>query len=212
MYLVLYRYIAYSNKRILKNDVIHMKCPNCGREVEKGNLFCTHCLAEIPWVQEYNTVETLMEKKKMEEPEDLPKKPKTRLEEAIGYFKMHLTRERFSLRIVGGLVLCVLIFIFVVRVLYVNSFDENMLYEIAKEAYIDGEYEKALEYANRSLEKNNLFIDAELLSARVLEAQGDRESAVMVMEPVIKAFPDHVGAFELYIRLLADSGRTIEVK
>lgn len=189
-----------------------MKCPNCGREVEKGNLFCTHCLAEIPWVQEYNSVETLMKKKKMEEPEDVPKKPKSRLEEAKEYLKMQLSGVHLSVEIVGGLVLCVLIIIFAAWVSYVRSFDENVLYEIAKEAYIDGEYEKALEYAERSFEKNSEFVEAELLSARVLEAQGDYESAVMVMETVIKTFPEHVGAFELYIRLLAASGRNYEAK
>lgn len=51
-----------------------------------------------------------------------------------------------------------------------------------------------------------------MLAARVLEAQGDLDSAVMIMETVIKTFPEHVGAFQLYIRLLADSGRTVEVK
>lgn len=189
-----------------------MKCPNCGREVEKGNLFCTHCLAEIPWVQEYNTVETLMEKRKMEEPQDVPEKAKFSLEKVILYLKLTFSRKNFGIELLGGLVLCVLIFYIIIRVLYVNSFDENELYNIAKEAYIDGEYEKAIEYSERTLEKNSSYIEAELLAARVLEAQGDLDSAVMIMETVIKTFPEHVGAFQLYIRLLADSGRTVEVK
>ena len=34
-----------------------MKCPKCHREVEKGSLYCPHCLAEIPWVREFDSVE-----------------------------------------------------------------------------------------------------------------------------------------------------------
>lgn len=36
-----------------------MKCPKCHKEVEKGSLYCPYCLAEIPWVREFSTVETL---------------------------------------------------------------------------------------------------------------------------------------------------------
>ena len=39
-----------------------MKCPKCHKEVEKGSLYCPYCLAEIPWVREFSTVETLMKK------------------------------------------------------------------------------------------------------------------------------------------------------
>lgn len=34
-----------------------MKCPKCHKEVEKGSLYCPYCLAEIPWVREFSTVE-----------------------------------------------------------------------------------------------------------------------------------------------------------
>lgn len=189
-----------------------MKCPNCDREVEKGNLFCTYCLSEIPWVQEYNTIETLMEKKKMEEPEDMPGKPLSRLDEAKGYLKHILSKRQMRVESLGGLVLCVIIFFVVVRVIRIQNYDEYTLYDIAKESFVEGEYAKAMEYAERALDKNPSFIDAEILYARVLETQGNYEAAVMVMETVIKTYPDHVGAFKLYARLLADSGRTAEVK
>lgn len=39
-----------------------MKCPKCHKEVEKGSLYCPYCLAEIPWVREFSTVETLMKR------------------------------------------------------------------------------------------------------------------------------------------------------
>mgnify|MGYP000455969986 CR=1 FL=1 len=45
-----------------------MKCPKCHKEVEKGSLYCPYCLAEIPWVREFSTVETLMKKEAAEPP------------------------------------------------------------------------------------------------------------------------------------------------
>lgn len=40
-----------------------MKCPNCHKEVEKGSLYCPHCLSEIPWVREFDSVETQLRKR-----------------------------------------------------------------------------------------------------------------------------------------------------
>ena len=59
-----------------------MKCPKCHKEVEKGSLYCPYCLAEIPWVREFSTVETLMKKEQQNRPSE--KKQKT---EIIKYFK-----------------------------------------------------------------------------------------------------------------------------
>ena len=45
-----------------------MKCPKCHKEVEKGSLYCPHCLAEIPWVREFDSVETQMKKQQQRKP------------------------------------------------------------------------------------------------------------------------------------------------
>ena len=46
-----------------------MKCRNCGAEYEEGNLFCPKCGKEIQWVPEYNTLETLIRQKELQEQE-----------------------------------------------------------------------------------------------------------------------------------------------
>ena len=50
-----------------------MKCPKCHKEVEKGSLYCPYCLAEIPWVREFSTVETLMKKEQQNRPSEKKK-------------------------------------------------------------------------------------------------------------------------------------------
>ena len=51
-----------------------MKCPKCHKEVEKGSLYCPYCLAEIPWVREFSTVETLMKKEQQNRPSEIQQK------------------------------------------------------------------------------------------------------------------------------------------
>ena len=55
-----------------------MKCPKCHREVEKGSLYCPHCLAEIPWVREFDSVETLLKKEQQRGPQKKEKIGKKR--------------------------------------------------------------------------------------------------------------------------------------
>lgn len=69
-----------------------MKCPKCHKEVEKGSLYCPYCLAEIPWVREFSTVETLMKKEQQNRPSE--KKQKTKI---IKYFK-HPKRRKLKLQ------------------------------------------------------------------------------------------------------------------
>ena len=56
-----------------------MKCPKCHKEVEKGSLYCPHCLAEIPWVREFDSVETQMKKQQQRKPVKEKKKTGFRL-------------------------------------------------------------------------------------------------------------------------------------
>ena len=44
-----------------------MKCPSCHKEVEKGSLYCPHCFSEIPWVREFDSVETQLRKKEQQD-------------------------------------------------------------------------------------------------------------------------------------------------
>lgn len=79
-----------------------MKCPKCHKEVEKGSLYCPYCLAEIPWVREFSTVETLMKKEQQNRPSE--KKQKT---EIIKYFKHPKRRKlKFSRKQLLCLLLC----------------------------------------------------------------------------------------------------------
>ena len=46
-----------------------MKCANCGTEFEDGILFCPVCGKEVQWVPEYNTLETIIQQREIQEKE-----------------------------------------------------------------------------------------------------------------------------------------------
>ena len=123
-----------------------MKCPKCHKEVEKGSLYCPYCLAEIPWVREFSTVETLMKKEQQNRPSE--KKQKTKI---IKYFKHPKRRKlKFSRKQLLCLLLCAatLLGFFCYRQL--NTF--SALYSRAKKQYAQQNYEEAQRIAENALE------------------------------------------------------------
>ena len=142
-----------------------MKCPKCHKEVEKGFLYCPYCLAEIPWVREFSTVETLMKKEQQNRPSE--KKQKT---EIIKYFKHPKRRKlKFSRKQLLCLLLCAatLLGFFCYRQL--NTF--SALYSRAKKQYAQQNYEEAQRIAEYALDKNPKNEAANLLLPKVWRNQ-----------------------------------------
>lgn len=176
-----------------------MKCPKCHAEVKEGSLYCDKCLAEIPWVKEYNSVETLMEKKKREEP---VKEPETPAESRAGSHVntvSSLSGRKWMLAACAALILAGLAAYF-----YCNSF--SALYRSAHKAYTDSSYQAALDYVDRALEHDPDNPEGNLLLARILEAEGDPESAGLVLRPLVQLYPDNIEVFKTYLMMLLQQG------
>lgn len=177
-----------------------MRCPKCHTEVESGSLYCPKCLTEIPWVQEFSSVETLLEKKKRDEPENLPL-PKKRLRKR----KWILSRRT-------GLVLCALASIVIVMLCYRQLHTFSALYMRADKAFVKEDYDTALGYTEMALEKEPENLPANLLLAKILEKQGDIKSAIMVLQPMIKIYTDSETLYKTMVRFLSAEGRAGEIK
>lgn len=116
-----------------------MKCPKCHKEVEKGSLYCPYCLSEIPWVREFDTVETLMKKKQQNRSSE--KKHKSKI---IKYFGRRKRKKlKFSKKQLLCLFLCALILTGFFCYLQLNTF--SALYSRAKKQYKQQNYEEARE-------------------------------------------------------------------
>lgn len=183
-----------------------MKCPKCHKEVEKGSLYCPYCLAEIPWVREFSTVETLMKKEQQNRPSE--KKQKT---EIIKYFKHPKRRKlKFSRKQLLCLLLCAatLLGFFCYRQL--NTF--SALYSRAKKQYAQQNYEEAQRIAENALDKNPKNEAANLLLAKSMEKSGDKRSALLVLRPFIQNKIAGTGIYKEYVKLLTQEGKTNEVR
>lgn len=173
-----------------------MKCPKCHKEVEKGSLYCPYCLAEIPWVREFSTVETLMKKEQQNRPSE--KKQKT---EIIKYFKHPKRRKlKFSRKQLLCLLLCAatLLGFFCYRQL--NTF--SALYSRAKKQYAQQNYEEAQRIAEYALDKNPKNEAANLLLAKSMEKSGDKRSALLVLRPFIQNKTAGTGIYKEYVIVL----------
>lgn len=177
-----------------------MKCPKCQKEVEQGSLYCPNCLTEIPWVKEYDTVETLMEKKKKEEQ---PVQQSTNLNR----FKKKISAHRRTVYITA-VIAAVLVGVFCYKQLHTFS----ALYTMANKCYARENYDLSRKYIEDALEKKPGNLSANLLFAKLLEQEGDYDSAILVLQPMVKKHPDHAEASKMLVRLYSYAGRPGDIK
>lgn len=181
-----------------------MKCPHCGIEVEPGTIFCPECLTEIPWVPEYNTIETLMTKEKS-------KKKKKAQEDGLP-IKKHSKRRNPILFGAVTVAVCLVLFLilkFTLDYRNYNSFDYQ--YEHAEAAYDAAEYEKALKYIDRALELEVDHLDGNILYAKVLQAQDDPDTAVSLLFSLLEENPDNGKIYGALIGIYESEGRMDDI-
>lgn len=178
-----------------------MKCPKCHAEVEPGSLYCGKCLTEVPWVKEFDSVETRLAKKEIEEqsasgeeaaPEKAPRK------------------FRISKRgiLIAGIAFGVLILLLV----FWEIFSFSGRYRAAQMAYAAGDYDKAMRRIQGALDWEPESLEANLLLAKILHGDGDSESAEMVLTPMLKAYPDSVQVYRLMFEILEEEGKYATIK
>ena len=119
-----------------------MKCRNCGADLEEGTLFCPVCGKEVQWVPEYNTLETLIKQREIEEQEKKRREMEARKEREKEERKaeQERKRKRHKRRLIMGtigavIVLGVAAFGFIYQT-QINSFSYQM--DQAETAYGQG--------------------------------------------------------------------------
>ncbi len=138
-----------------------MKCPKCHKEVEKGSLYCPHCLAEIPWVREFDSVETQMKKQQQRKPVKEKKKTGFRLRKP--------GKKQIILLLIAA---AVILGAFCYRQLHTFS----ALYSYAQRQFEQENYASAIEAVNDALEQKPDNEAANILLSQIMEKQEDLES------------------------------------
>ena len=179
-----------------------MKCPECGREVSKGSLYCPHCMTEVHWVKDYDTVETQMAKKKMEDPAPLP-------DDGDDPFEIR-DRERFHFPNLLGrrwLLLYAFLGIMCVALLNYRAHTYPQLFNAAERMLTQENFEGALSAVQDALQQVPDSLEGNMLLARVLDRQGDWEDALLVLKPLFAEYPDSIPLYVEMAEILYREGQ-----
>lgn len=175
-----------------------MKCPKCQREVEKGSLYCPYCLEEVPWVKEFDSVETLLKKEEQRRPQTKEQEDQKNVDRWFGRKQV--------------------IYLFLVAMVFLGAFFYRcsnsfaQLYSRAQRQYEQQDYEKAEKIVARALEKEPHSEKANILMSRIMDAQGDLSSAILILRPMLKNKTAGIEVYQELVMLLTKDGQTQEVK
>lgn len=186
-----------------------VKCPNCGEEVERGSLYCPKCLAEVPWVREFDTMETRMHRQKLEtKAAQSGKNLRIRWKGCRARLKklLHMHKREVSVLFLA----LVLLMGGAAGALSRQTF--SSLYARARNAWQKENYEQALELVDRALEKHPSDDKANLLLAMILEKRGEIPASILVLKASAKKNPDSVQTYDMLMRLLSNEGKTAEIE
>lgn len=173
-----------------------MKCRNCGAEYEEGTLFCPKCGKEIQWVPEYNTLETLIRQKELQEQEQRKKeleahKERERLQRKA---EQERRKKRKKRMILAGTAAAVAVVVgaglFFVYQTQINSFDFQMAQ--AETEFSNKAYSEALKYVERALSLNPDSAEANILEAKIYLKEGNEEAALSILLSVVELSLIHI--------------------
>lgn len=177
-----------------------MKCPKCHTEVEKGNLYCPNCLTEIPWVKEFNSVETLLKKKERDGLEGT-----VFLNKRKGFIQRRRLKKGIAVLLLVAILLSIMLY-------YRWSHSFDALFAEAESAYKKERLDKAFSLTEAALEKEPNNLEANLMLAKLMDIEGDVESAEKVMKPMLNLYPESSKAYKLMIHLLEEQEKYDNIK
>ncbi len=184
-----------------------MKCPKCHKEVEKGSLYCPYCLSEIPWVREFDSVETLMKKKQQDQSHGKKHKFKH-----LRYVKKHRNKNKRMILSRRLIILIISAAVLLGLLCYHQLHTFSALYSLARRQYEQQNYEAVLPVIEEALDLKPENEAANLLMAKSMEKLGDTESAILVLRPLIRNRTAGAAIYREYVKLLTGQGKTAEVK
>ncbi len=185
-----------------------MKCPRCGREIEEGKLLCEFCGEEVTIVPEFdieleaelhknlsNVMEDISLHDAEEDPEDFLEEDDLK-EHLRDYFSSEenksIKRGRkilpFFALVIVAIILLVVVIQFAVKSVQKNSYEYQ--YNKAVECATTDHYDEAVIYLERAIALNPTDVDARFLLAKYYDKSGQSQSAILVLEELLKLESD----------------------
>lgn len=119
--------------------------------------------------------------------------------------KLSFSRKQIFLLLLLGLLLFCAVF-------YREFHTFSHLYSYAEKQYELGNYEIAARFTDEALDREPDSEGANILMARIMEAQGDMKSAILILRPMIKNQTAGIPVYQEMVKLLALDGQMSEIK
>lgn len=198
-----------------------MKCPKCGRELEEGKLLCEFCGEEVNMVPDFdieleaeihknlsNMVENISLHDEEEYIEELLEEEELK-ESLRDYFspkdKKDVKKGRKILPFFVLAIVVVVVLVFTIHVttqtIQKNSYEYQ--YNKAVECATIDHYDEAVVYLERAVALRPSDIDGRFLLAKYYDKSGQRQSAVLVLEELLKLESDRKEEiYDLLLKIL----------
>lgn len=182
-----------------------MKCTKCGAEFENGTLFCPECGKEIQWVPEYNSLETLIQQKVLQDQEKKRKELEIQKERerAERRAEQERRKKKKKIMILAGTLAAVLatagVGSFLIYQTQHNSFDFQMAQ--AETKFSNKAYDEALKYVERALSLKPESAEANILEAKIYLKEENEGAALSILLSVAENHPDSTSAYGELLRL-----------
>lgn len=183
-----------------------MICPNCGKEIEEGSLFCSYCFADIKIVPTYDSK---IEQAVSEVMEDVGKRVEreTNRQRSRSERDQQVARTRRRLGLVmigvlaGAMVMAAVFLLLIVRSRSSESYYVARAYEKAGSGDYDGaiaEIDAALELKHSSSGSTQLLLTRSEYEARA----GKDDDAIDTLHEIIGAAMDSSELLSAYSRII----------
>lgn len=200
-----------------------MKCPNCGNELEEGNLLCENCGYEVKIVPDFDieledklkeSISSMMEEMAEEEMSGHAsgqaddRESDDDIKDSIrDYFPdkpIRLSRVKkavIALAIFSATAGGIAVFsVHMINDYRYNSFDYQ--YDKAVVCAAHNNYSEAVSYLERALAINSDDLDVRFLLAEYYEKNGQQRSTISLLEELLKLDPKYEKRDEVYDMLL----------
>ena len=180
-----------------------MKCPKCGNELEEGKLLCEHCGEEVKIVPDFDIeLEAEIHETLSSMAEDIAEKDQNYITETDDdikdewkdYFPKKIAADKklnpliLLIIIAAGVVFLIAVSVHACHQTRENSYEYQ--YNKAVEAALAENYDEAIPYMERALALNPDNTDARYLLAKYYDKNGQQQSAILVLEELLKLNTD----------------------
>ena len=178
-----------------------MICSQCGKEIEIGQVYCPHCGKMQQLVPDYFEAEeeilndTGLGRTDPDEEERAARRRAARRKKAEAARRKRRRNRIILICCAAAVLLAVIIGVAYYRNHRYNSYDVQMT--LARDAYEDEAYEKAIKHAKRALTLNGSSVDARILLYRAYLKTGEED--LSLLEEVLELDPENTDAYALLI-------------